>query len=897
MRRIVAVLVVLIVLALGWQWMRPDPAVEVPAAAASSAKFPVAALPDIATPLDYQIELSIDPNSDRFSGDVSIRVMLNTATDTLWMHGEKLRVRQAEVITADGERLTASYAEQANSGVVKLTFPRALAAQELKLHFSYDADFDQALNGLYRVKDAGENYAFTQMESHYARKAIPSFDEPRFKVPFTVSLIVPNEQVAIANTPLVSSEDVGNGRTRMNFAPSKALPTYLLAWAVGPLDVVDWQPIAASELRSEPIPLRGVAAKGKGARMHYALENTAAIVQNLESYFGIAYPYEKLDIIAVPDFESGAMENAGAITYREQLLLLDANSSLQEQRAFAATHAHELAHQWFGDLVTMPWWNDIWLNEAFASWMENKAVHAWRPDLGFELANQTDAVRALQLDALASMRQIRQPIASNDEISSAFDGITYAKGAAVIAMFEKFVGAEVFQRGVTDYLNRYAWGNATSEQFVQAIATAAGDARVEPAFFSFLTQVGVPQVSLSWTCSQGQISAQLTQQRYLPLGSTASADQRWQIPICVSSGKSAADHCTLLSEPEQEWRFSEASCPEFLMPNAAGAGYYRFTLADDQRHALVSNLQNLSLAESFVLIDNIGAAFRAGTLNVNQYLEAMPAIARHPSREVATLPLTDLTFIRDYLGNDAERATLAKRYLDWYQPRLDAIGLLPRPNENADTRLLRTSLVPFLTQTARSESLRATLSDWGSAYIGFKTDGERHIDAAPADLRGEALIVASQQLGAPFYQAMLEQLLRSQDGRFRQELLVAMAMTDDADLSNQVRDLILDPRLRTNERFVIAYAQMNDPIKAEQLFAWFKEKYSLLRPMVPEGMQKRIPGFASRFCSAPAIEEVHNYFNPLMADLPGGQRSLDNALESISLCQALVAAQPPLQLP
>jgi len=667
--------------------------------------------------------------------------------------------------------------------------------------------------------------------------------------------------------------------------------------------VVEWQPIAVSAIRDRVIPLRGVATHGKGGKLKYALENTAGILQTLENYFGIPYPYEKLDILAVPDFEAGAMENAGAITYREQLLLLDENASLQDQRAYVSVHAHELAHQWFGNLVTTYWWNDIWLNEAFASWMENKAVNTWAPTMGFELSDQRDAQGAMRLDALASMREIRQPILHNYDISNAFDGITYSKGAAVIAMFENFVGPEAFQRGVTAYLKQYAWGSATAEQFVAAIADAADDDRINGAFFSFLTQIGVPEIQLAGQCEAGKVSATLKQSRYLPRDSTATRDQRWQVPVCVTAygpfgaggSAGAIKQCHLLTEAEQVWQFELPSCPTHMMPNAGGAGYYRFTLTPSEQHALLPRLNDLPVKEAFVLVDNLGAGLRAGSIDVNGYLAAVPVIAAHPSRDVSTLPMSTLGFIRDYLVSGADRSTLERYFAHLYQPKLDSVGLIQQPGESADTRLLRTRLVDFLADTARSEAVRAPLRDWGKAYIGFEQDNALHADAVPADMVEQALIVASQDLDAPFFKALNNQLEQSEDGTVRDYLITAMARSDDPALSGEARDMITSMSLRTNERMTIAYNQMNDLENADAMFQWFKGKYSLLRPLLPPGVQKRMPMLASRYCSPEKAQEVQNYFGPLMADLPGGERSLNNTLEGIALCHAFVRAQPAIQ--
>ena len=287
--------------------------------------------------------------------DRTISAQINSAQNHYYIHGNLLTVESVKLKTASGELIEGKYEQVDESGIAKLSFPKTIETGDVELYISYKAKFNEALEGLYRVKDGGLNYAFTQFESISARLAFPGFDEPAFKIPFDVSLTVKEGHVAIANTPVKKTTQLPNGMKRLDFMTSKPLPAYLVAFAVGEFDVVVWDDLPVTGVRNRTVPLTGLATKGKGDKLKYALENTQAILESLENYFQIPYPYLKLDIIAVPDFSAGAMENAGAITYREQLLLLDENSSQTSKRRYMMVHAHELAHQWFGNLVT-PYW-------------------------------------------------------------------------------------------------------------------------------------------------------------------------------------------------------------------------------------------------------------------------------------------------------------------------------------------------------------------------------------------------------------------------------------------------------------------------------------------------------------------------------------------------------------
>ncbi len=859
---------------------------------------PQGKLNDEVQPLHYQIDLTIDPKRDDFSGHVVIKVNLLRDSARLWMHGQNLSVENATVTTQAGKTFTAEYEEVGDSGVVELRFGQTISAQALTLTFDYHAPFDRTLNGLYLVEDGDKRYAFTQFESHFARRAFPSFDEPRFKVPFDVSLTVDANEQAIANTSLRSEEALSDHKKKMIFNTTKPLPTYLLAWAVGELDVVTWAAIPTSSLRDREIPLRGVATKGKGEKIKYALEHTAGIVQTLENYFGIPYPYEKLDILAVPDFEAGAMENAGAITYREQLLLINEQSSIDEKRAYAAVHAHELAHQWFGNLVTMPWWNDIWLNEAFASWMENKAVNRWAPDWGFGLSQMKDANGAMQLDSLKSMREIRQPIQFNHEISNAFDGITYSKGSAVIGMIENYVGEAVFQRGVQRYLTKYSWGSATAEQFVASIAEAAQDDRINSAFFSFLTQVGAPQISMTAQCEGGKVSAVVSQQRYLPLASKAPADTIWQVPVCVKAYGNGEPQkaCVLLSEKQQNWSFELPHCPTHYVLNADGAGYYRTHYSQNEWPVLLANLNAMSVAESYSVVQSMNAALDSGAMSVNDYLQAVPAITQHPEREVLTAPMGKLGFIQDYVVAQSEREQLQHYYASLYQPQLLKLGIEGNGDETVEQRLLRNDVINFMAFEARDKAVRQQLAQWGNAYMGLGGDEQLHADAVPSDMIENALKVAVEEGGETAFRAAEKLLDSSDDGTVRDNLIAAMAATSNEKLADEMRGKVLGTGLRTNERMGVLFVQLSGELaQADAVFQWLKGKYRFIRPLMPEGVQNKMPMIGMRYCSDEKFKEINDYFTPLMEDLPGGQRALDNTLERIELCAALVKSQPAIQ--
>ena len=397
---------------------------------------PTGKLPDDVKPLSYALDLKIDPRAERFSGEVRIRVRLTKRADHLWLHASEIAIDKITLKDASGALRNATLTQRDRSGVAEVEFGTALAPQDVELIIDYGAAFNAKLQGLYKVMVGEDAYAATQMEPTAARYAFPSFDEPRFKTPYDITLQVPKELVGIANTRQIAERVSTDGKWKtLTFATTKPLPTYLVAYAVGPWDVVDGPVIPANAIRKHPVHLRAIGPRGTGPEYRWILEQTPATVEYFEEYTNQPYPFDKLDLLGAPDFNAGAMENAGLIVYRDALLRIDAKSAARTYRNAFDVNAHEIAHQWFGDLVTVPWWDDIWLNESFATWAQGKATVDLKPEFRGNLARLEDTLDAMQSDSLLSARQIRQPIVSSDDIETAFDGITYQKGAAVLRMF------------------------------------------------------------------------------------------------------------------------------------------------------------------------------------------------------------------------------------------------------------------------------------------------------------------------------------------------------------------------------------------------------------------------------------------------------------------------------
>ena len=677
------------------------------AALSAEASENVKRLSDDVTPTRYQLELDVNPRQKGFSGTVRIDVRLAKAMRSIALHGRNLDVRQVSAIVDDGDPLPAEYSEDGETGNATLEFAHAIGPGEVTLRFEYDGAFNTSYEGLYKVERDGVSYAYTQFEPLRARRMFPSFDEPRFKTPYDMIVTVSADDKAVSNGPEKITTSLGDGRKRISFQRTKPIPTYLVALAVGDFDIVEWQAIPPNSVRSIPVPLRGITAKGKGAKIRYALEHTAAMMAILEDYFAIPYPYAKLDLIAAAGFNAGGMENVGAIMYREDRILLGDNPSIFQERGYAGIHAHELAHMWFGNYVTHAWWDDLWLNEAFATWMSSKVKHTWRPEMFNDRGPIRSANWAKWTDRRATARKIRNPIGSEEDISRAFDAVTYSKGGGVLSMMEQYVGLEVFRGGLRQYLRRHGHGVATTEDFFAAIAESAKNPKLTAAFQSFVDQPGTPLVAVEWTCgASGAAAVSLRQSRSLPLGSTGQKERKWTIPLCLAWAENSTrkSQCILLEEPSAALQLASASCPSAILPNRDGAAYVNFELPQRGWDELIRTLQDLPPGEALAMLRSLQSAYEAGQVDTQTVIAASAEAARSAYWDVVEAPMQNLRHMKLYVVPKARRSAVLKLLQDIYRPQIAKIdtsdAALAATPKDVDAALSRSSLLWFLANDA-----------------------------------------------------------------------------------------------------------------------------------------------------------------------------------------------------
>jgi alanyl aminopeptidase len=884
---------------------------------------PLGPLPAGVRPTHEWLLLDIDPEADHLHGTADIALHLDHPREHFWLHGRGLAVSSATITvpativpsatitppatiapaaitpsatttlpsapssTPATATLDARWEEVDPTGVARVTVPRAVAG-DITLHVVFDAAYDAQLVGAYKVNTASGAAVFSKFEAIYARRAFPCFDEPSFKLPFDIAITAPSADAVIGNMPVAEASPVDTAHTRVRFATTPPLPSYLVAFAVGKFDTRGVT-LAAGARRPTALPIGAVALRGRGEDTAYALAEESALLAEQERYFDLAFPFPKLDLVAVPDFQSGAMENAGAITFRDSLLLVnDKITSFDRRIAVTDVLAHETAHQWFGDLVTMRWWDDLWLNEGFATFLATRTLRAVRPDFEMELHAAARASSVMSVDGLASARRIRQPIDTTHDITNAFDGITYDKGAAVLAMVEHFIGDEPFRRGLHAYLVGHAAGNATTDDLVRELSNAAGK-ELGPLVGSFIDQPGVPVVVAHSRCEAGRGSVDLAQSRWRAAGSTVPVGGSWTIPVCIRAGigKRVEDVCTLLGAPTGS--VALPGCAAWIMPNAQGAGYYHSALALDDL-ARLRDHGRLAVVERVTLAHDLEAAFRSAGLPGGDVLRALEPIARDPHGAVALIPLELFAFVDANIVDGKQRATLRARIRKLYAGAVASLGWTPAAGERPWRRLFRSGLFQFLALGIDDHALLAEASRRGQELLGLGRDHVRHPDAAAPDLTDLVVAAAVRNAGAPVFDALVAELESSQDAQIRQRDMAALAATRDPVLVGRALDLSLDPRLRQNERFNTLQVLLVANETRDVAWSWLQAHFDALVALLPDRFAGRLPSMIS-MCDRRRMAEVEAFFTPRVEQLTGGPRNLAQALEAAAQCEARVAAQ------
>jgi len=862
----------------------------VPADAAGGAQPPKLRLSEVEdiSPVSYRADLTLDPEKDDFQGSIVIKLDIRKPAQTIWLEQEKITIDSA-TLSAGGKTWNAQ-SVPGGDDYVGLQFDAPVPAGPAELKIAYKGTVvTKNSTAIFRQKDLEDWYIFSQFEATDARGAFPCFDEPEYKTPWQLTLHVPAKNTAISNTNIASEKMEGSTKTYV-FNETKPLPSYLVAFAVGPFEYV-----AAGKTAANGVPVRIVVPKGHAREAAYAAKVSADIINHHEKYFGIPFPYEKADQVAVPDTSGwGAMENPGMVTYAQNLILAKPETdSINRQRGYFTTAAHELAHQWFGDLVTTAWWNDIWLNEAFATWFEQKTTTEMHPEWKTQMDDVDSKLYAEGQDSLITARKIRQPIETKDDINNAFDGITYQKGASVIGMFESWMTPADFRKGVQSYIKQYSWKATTAPEFLDSISSASHK-DVSKSFSTFLNQSGVPLLSVALKCDQGAPELHLEQQRFLPLGSKGSADQVWSIPVCVryADGSGTTSECTLLTQPAADFKLKAKSCPAWVQANDGAKGYYRVFYQGDMLSKLTSGdvEHRLTAAERVDLMGNTESLAEAGKLSATDALHLVDVFHADPERDVVMNDVELALEPRAYLVPENLEANYRRFLLKNFQARAHELGWTPKPGESEDTQLLRPRLVRVVATYGGDQELakegQALAEKW---FADHKAIDPNMINA----VLGTAAYYGDQAL----FDRFLAEFKKTDDKLTRQRLIGAMGSFRDKSAIEAGMNALVAGEVPFMEGAFLLFNGQQDASTRKIPFEFLEAHWDKITAAMPSGggfdFGSVLPQTGASFCDAQSRGQLSDYFKPRVDKFGGAPRALDQVLEGVDLCIATVAAQRP----
>ncbi len=828
------------------------------------------------TPVHYDLKFVVDLPRERFEGTETIRVQVAEPTATVVLNAFEIAFHDVTIGTGAAAQ-TASVTLDESTQTAILTVPKRLAKGPTEIRATFAGVLNTQLRGFYISKTKLRKYAVTQFESTDARRAFPCFDEPAFKATFAVTLTVDRGDTAISNGKVLADVP-GPGPTQhtIRFSTTPKMSSYLVAMAVG-----DFKCLSGG---ADNIPIRICATPDKKDMGRIALESAQQILQFYDSYYAIKYPFGKLDVVAVPDFAAGAMENTGAIFYRETDLLADAKSaSVDTRKKIASILAHEMAHQWFGDLVTMRWWDDIWLNEGFATWMANKPLAAAHPDWNVDVDEAEENRTALALDSLKSTRPIHADVATPAQIDEAFDAIAYQKGAAVLRMLESYVGAETFKQGINAYLQAHAYGNATSEDFGKSIAGTSGKP-IERILPTFVNQPGVPLLDVSVACANNQTAVTLRQQRFFVDASHAGPG-RWQIPVCVKVPGRAVAACEVMTEESRTLQIA-GPCAPWVFANAGAHGYYRTAYPPEMLRAIAPRVAtDLTAPERLVLLDDEWSLMRAGRHSAGDYLTLAAGYGREHSSGVLEEVARRFAVVAEDLTTEATRPRFEAFTRSLLRPLFDEVGFAPTAGDTDDRRKLRAVLIGTLGALSRDSDVIAK----ARAALDRALAGGAALEPTVA---GAIVKAAATNGDETLFDALGAAADRAESPEEQYRYLHALGDFRDPALVDRGLRRALSPQLRSQDTAIYLAQFLTNPNARPPAWAFVQANWAALEPKVTiSGGDTTLVRSLGSFCEARGRDEVATFF--AAHPLPGAARTLTQTIEQITNCIALREKQTP----
>ena len=841
-------------------------------------------LPTKVRPTLYTLTLEPDLESFTFAGSETIAIEVDEPASLIAMNSAEIAIQSASLSLSNGSEIhPESITFDEEKETVTLAFSETVPVGAAELSIEFTGELNDKLRGFYRSTytdvDGNQRWmATTQFEATDARRAFPCWDEPAVKAAFDITLVVPQELEAISNTEPVSITNTDDGKKVIHYAETPVMSTYLLAFIVGDLACVQ-------DRTRDGVLMRVWATRGNEDKGQYALETSMALLDYFHDYFGVPYPLSKLDHIAIPDFAAGAMENWGAITYREVALLVDpVESSAGTREIVAAIISHEMAHQWFGDLVTMEWWDDLWLNESFASWMGDKAVDYLHPE--WEMWTQFlthDTSSALNLDGLRNSHPIEQPVNNPAEIGELFDAISYSKGGSVLRMLEHYLGEDDFREGLRIYIQRHQYANARTRDLWNSLGEASGQPVAE-IMDSWTSQTGYPVLEASVNRSGDSIEVGLSQSRFLYdeiLGGDEEPDDTvWKVPVTARTASDAEPVRSLMDTAESGLILHPAqygSRDEWIKVNPDQSGFFRVQYSDDEIERLKAPIASLTLParDRLGLQSDAYALAKAGRIPASAYLNLVEAYSNENDASV----VSDISLSLNALDNLLSAEDFHTPYQAFgrrvFKPIGDRMGWDARPEEGHRDALLRATA---LAQLGRFED-EETLSEARRRFDAYMEDPA----SLPADLRVAAFTMSAQRGDHALYDTMWELEKNATLHEEKMRFIRALSAFPAPELIQETLSRSLDDEhVRSQDTIHVMVYVSSNPNGLEPAWQFMKDNWDEFDRRYGEGGfgLMRLVSISSLFTTPEKREEVREFFDA--HPVPSAERTIRQALERMS---------------
>ena len=804
-------------------------------------------------PITQRITLDLDPQKTSYTGTTLIDLNVKSDVDSIGLYWLGVNVQSIKLKSKKGERELTAHDDAYH--IHRLSDGKKITKGQYQLTLKFSADFSTDALGLYRTKYKEKYYLFSQFEALFARRAFPIFDEPDFKIPYQLTLTVPKALKVATNTP-VKSQRINGLKKTVVFEATPPMPSYLLAITVGPLD--------KTPIKGLSVPGFIYSPEGTGNQTGFVIKHTPKILQTLEQYFAIDYPYRKLDFVAVPDFAFGAMENPGLVTFRTELLLVGDEATANQAQDSLNVIAHELAHMWYGDLVTMKWWDDLWLNEAFATWMAQKVMDIAYPHYQSDLDLPQTA--AFDEDALAATKAIRKEVKTEKDIEDGM-GLNYTKGHAILNMFEQQLGEDNFQLSIQKYMKKFSWKNTTADDLWQAFSEQSKQNIVEIAS-TYLDQPGYALVSFSG-------NGQVTQQRYKNYGAEVP-DQTWQIPLSVKykiNGKVMYKNILL---GDEKLVFEEAIESTWIFPVNNGNGYFRWQIPQDKYNALLNDLTSLTNREKMALLSNSNGLLSSSNISIKEHLSLLTLLAKDNNAIVALKVIEELKLIGEQHTDIANQLAFSDYITQVLTPWYERIGSKTRASDNDDILRLRPRLLRTLGQLGDNPELNKELVALAYDYLA----GDNSIDD---NLGREALRIAAMLDNDNLVKLYYKTYLNTDNATLKSNIMSSLYFTQKDAIDYSLTE-IFNEGIPAGDKIRPLVGAFYINKNQDMIYQWLDKNFERYVAAIPQIYQSSMPYMMSPGCQEENVKKFTEFYKNKGEIY---QAAIEKSLEVENNCMAL----------